>query len=380
MIVWSDFFLMIFRSSALLLLCLVVLQFGIVWIRLKYFWKDHKRKLNSSLPLVTVLVAARNEESSLPLLLQSLQDLDYPKEKLQLLFVDDQSNDTTGSLLFEFCAMDEQRECIQIRADQSQYYSKNGKANALAFLMEKARGDFYFFTDADCEVNPLWIKEGLSCFSKKEIGIVLGITQVKPKGLFQQFQALDWWNTLGYVKIASDLGIPTTGLGNNMVIRKEAYWDSGGFKNMPFSLTEDLEISKLIQDKGYELVHEVSSGMLVQTKGEPSFSKLLDQRKRWMSGVMILPWYWLVLLAIQFAYFFSLLFFIFTMPLFGLAVGVGKVLLQATFLRRVAAEAGQILRWGNLLLFDFYYFYTTLLTILYYFWPSKINWKSRNYP
>src|SRR5690606_3663342 len=104
---------------------------------------------------------------------------------------------------------------------------------------------FYFFTDADCTVNANWIREGVSCFGE-EVGIVIGITQVKAVSLLERFQEIDWWLTLGFVKVATDLTIQTTGLGNNMVISKQAYQKSGGFKKLPFCLTEDLEISRAI--------------------------------------------------------------------------------------------------------------------------------------
>lgn len=363
---------------SILVVSVVLLQFISILIRIHYFWKDHKKLHFQDFPIITVLVAARNEQENLPVLLKSLSELDYPKEKLQLLFADDQSSDNTYKLLMRFCEGQERRELLSIQAQQAQHYSKNGKANALAFLSEKALGDYYFFTDADCEVGPQWIKEGVSCF-RDDIGIVLGTTQVRANKLFQRFQELDWWNTLGYVKVASDLGVPTTGLGNNMIIKKEAYWKSGGFQNIPFNLTEDLEISKSIRKIGYRLAHQVSPGMLVRTKPETSLVDLIHQRKRWMNGVMTLPWYWLFMLSIQFAYFLCVLFLTYISPSLGISIAGSKILLQAFFLKKVAARAGQGLDWKTLFLFDFYYFYTTTLSILYYFWPSQVKWKSRTY-
>ena len=357
---------------------LILVQFFIAIIRVEFFRKNHSQKILKDLPLVSVLVAARNEEKDLPDLLRSFEQLDYPADRIEFLFANDQSADRTSAILENWCSMEINRAFISIDPWQTAVYNQNGKANALAILEERAIGQFYFFTDADCEVNPNWIREGVSCFGKK-VGIVLGITQVKAKNMLENFQEIDWWLTLGFVKVATDLNIPTTGLGNNMVISKEAYRQSGGFKNLPFCLTEDLEISKAIQREGYKISHQLSPEMLAMTKPETSFLNLMQQRKRWMNGVMTLPLYWKFILFLQVIYFASILLIIYHLPIVGLSLLMIKVVLQGLFLTGIALKAGAKISWFYLLLFDFYNFNTTLLTILYYFWPSKTKWKSREY-
>ena len=363
---------------AVVVVLLLFIQFIVAWIRLFFFWKDHSGITDKDLPKVSVLIAARNEEEDLPDLLSSFEKLDYPSDRIQFLFADDQSSDATGEILKVWCAMHPNRTFLTIAPSQTGLYNQNGKANALAILGEKATGKYYFFTDADCEVNPNWVREGVYSFSEKT-GLVIGITQVKAKKLLEKFQEIDWWLTLGFVKVATDLGIQTTGLGNNMVISQEAYERSGGFKNLPFCLTEDLEISRAIQRSGFKIAHQVSSGMLAITKPEVSFKALLDQRKRWMSGVMTLPYYWKFILALQVIYFVAVLGIMFIKPSFGLSLAFVKSLLQSIFLFSLAQKVGVKINWLHLMVFDFYNFCTTVLTILYYFWPSKTKWKSREY-
>lgn len=357
---------------------LLIFQFVFILIRVNYFWKDHQSDLPSDLPFVSVLIAARNEEIQLPKLLESLEKLEYPDEKITFLFANDQSTDKTEKLLEDWCGKKSNRKFITISDSEIRKYHPNGKANALAILGDYARGDFLFFTDADCEVNPAWIKTGIAAFDPK-IGLVIGITQVSGEDSFGKFQTLDWLNTLGLVKVASDLGLRTTGLGNNMVIEKSAYLKSGGFKNLPASLTEDLEISKSISNAGYKISHQISPGMLTKTKQEDSIKSLLQQRKRWFSGVITLPFFWLILLSLQFFYLPAVMILVVHNVAFGLGVFLMKTLLQGVFLREVSTRAGMKLKWNYLIGFDFYFFLINALTILYYFWPSKIRWKSRDY-
>ncbi|MDG1276974.1 MAG: glycosyltransferase [Algoriphagus sp.] len=357
---------------------LLIFQFVFILTRVIYFWKNNQSDLPSDFPFVSVLIAARNEETQLPQLFESLEKLDYSDEKIMFLFANDQSTDRTEKLLEDWCGKKSNRKFITISDSEIRKYHPNGKANALAILGDYAKGDFLFFTDADCEVNPNWIKAGVAAFGPK-IGLVIGITQVSGRDFFGRFQTLDWLNTLGLVKVASDLGLRTTGLGNNMVIEKSAYIKSGGFKNLPDTLTEDLEISKSIANSGFKISHQISSGMLTKTKQEDSIKSLLQQRKRWFSGVITLPFFWLILLSLQFFYLPAVLVLVVHNILFGVGVFLVKTFLQGVFLGEVASRAGMKLKWNYLIGFDFYFFLINALTILYYFWPSKIRWKSRDY-
>lgn len=358
---------------------LLLIQFTVLWILVRKNWKNHSKPEVGELPMVSVLVAARNEEKDIPRLLKSLSALDYPSGKLEILFADDQSEDKTSELIWAWAKDFPNRKLINIFPEQTRLFHANGKANALAILAQQATGSFFFFTDADCELPPTWIKEGVSCFDQK-VGLVIGITQVRSRGVFAEMQELDWWNTLGMVKVVTDLGLPTTGLGNNMIISREAYLKSGGFEQLPFSLTEDLEISRAVRKAGYLLVHQVDPKVLVTTKAEASWGQLLRQRKRWMNGVMSLSMGWKILLGFQFLFFPAVVFLLSENLLLGLGFWLLKIILQAGFLNQIALRSGQKLKTVPLLIFDFYQILALSLTILYYFWPIQTQWKARKYP
>jgi cellulose synthase/poly-beta-1,6-N-acetylglucosamine synthase-like glycosyltransferase len=356
---------------------LLSIQYLLLLFFLKTGWKDHFIK-SEELPKVSVLIAARNEEKDLPNLLKSLEGLNYPVRKLEILIADDQSADQTALLIAAWVKKGTNRNLISIQPKPKDGIQRNGKANALTVLCEKASGDFFFFTDADCEVPQNWIREGINCFCQ-EIGLVLGITHVKSNGLFEKMQEIDWWNTLGIVKIVTDLKLPTTGLGNNMVISRSAYFASGGFDKIPFSLTEDLEISKAIRKVGYSIRHQVSENFLVETKAEQGLKALLQQRKRWMVGAMTLSLAWKILLGLQFLFFPAVLVLIAQDWQLGLILFGSKIIIQSLFLVCFSKKAGQKIQTIPLLLFDFYQIWNLSLTILYYFWPGQLEWKARKY-
>ncbi|AMQ57967.1 glycosyltransferase [Algoriphagus sanaruensis] len=364
---------------AYVVVCFLLIQFLALWIAIRFFWKRYDQSKFID-PKVSILIAARNEETQLPRLLESLKTLDYPKELLEILIVDDASQDQTQSILYDWKKESERHQVLTLSEADFGKLHPNGKANALAQLVMQATGDFFFFTDADCQVPRDWIKAGLSAFTDSKTGLVLGITAVHGNRFLDRMQAMDWWNTLGLVKISTDLGFPATGLGNNMVVSREAYFQSGGFPNTANSLTEDLELARLIRKIGFKIRYQFTQNMLVKTKSEGSFRALMQQRKRWMQGVMSLSIPWKIALGLQFAYFPALVYLIFHWPIVGYGIWMGKSLIQWSLNRILAGRAGQKMRFTDGLLYDFYQFLTLTLTILYYFWPQKTPWKSRKYP
>ncbi len=357
---------------------LLIVQYVGLLLLLKINWKDHSRQIED-FPKVSILVAARNEEIDLPRLLASLDVLDYPEAKLEILIADDQSDDQTAALIRAWVKDRENRRLISVFPEQVAMYQRNGKANALAILAKEASGEFFIFTDADCEVPTGWIKQAVSCFDQNT-GLVIGITQVKSSTLFGKMQELDWWNTLGIVKVVTDLQLPTTGLGNNMMISKVAYLGSGGFEGLPHSVTEDLELSKAIHAAGFGIRHQVSEDFLVRTKAEDGWSSLLKQRKRWVTGAATLSIPWKILLALQFLFFPIVLALVAMNWKIGMTIWGLKILFQGVFLSYFAKKSCQKVGISGLILFDIYQIQSLSLTILYYFWPGKVQWKSRNYP
>lgn len=328
-------------------------------------------------PKVSVLIPSRNEEHNLPRCLYSLNKLDYPLDKLEIILGDDRSSDRTWDILEDWQRKKDYVHVMKISEGNPQ--RMNGKANALAQMAEKGRGELLLFTDADCVLPPSWIKSMVRAQLESKAGVVTGITAVAPRGLFARMQGMDWWLTLGMVKVISDWGNAVTSMGNNMLITKEAYDAVGGFAGIPFSLTEDFEIGKAIKNKGYRSIHLVSKENLAQTEAMASYGELLRQRKRWMHGAMQLPNFWKLLLLLQVAFFPAILFLVFLHPFEGLALWLFKVATQGFFIYLFASKTAEKLKKRDFVAFELYYLATAWSTIVYYFWPSKTDWKGRQY-
>ena len=92
--------MMILAASVIVILVLLLLGFEL--LRISFFWKNHENP-PISWPTVSVLIAARNEVKFLPRLLASLEQLEYPNEKIEFLIIDDASEDQTGEIISAWC-------------------------------------------------------------------------------------------------------------------------------------------------------------------------------------------------------------------------------------------------------------------------------------
>lgn len=325
---------------------------------------------NQDLPKVSVLIAARNEEQNIKRCLESIAELNYPNDKLEILIGDDDSQDDTLKIIHSF----ENNPIVKSVSIEQQYHGLRGKANVLAQLAQAANGDYYFMTDADIAVPKNWIRQLLGAMAEN-VGMVIGVSGIKNN----QFQHIEWLFSLGMMKVITDLHQPVTGIGNNMVISKEAYHAVGGYKNIPFSITEDYELFKQIRKKGYQCHHVYQPDALVVSEPVLGFSKLMKQRKRWMHGAVQLPWLMVVLLFIQGAFSMAiipLLFIDFQMA-FGLLAlkwftQFGFMLLASNKVKRKVSPIHHIL-------YELYSTVVSITSMVYFIIPGKVKWKGRRY-
>lgn len=326
-------------------------------------------------PKVSILVAARNEGANIGQCIESLIALNYPVSLVEILIGDDGSEDDTFAKASSFLS---EHPNLKVYRITEKLAGQNGKANVLAQLASKASGEFLFFTDADICVPPNWIEGMLSGFAPK-VGLVSGVTAISGDGFWERFQCIDWLFALSMVKVLNNIGFSATALGNNMVVRREAYDAVGGYAAVPFSVTEDFELLKQIKKKGFEGNQLFQQNTLAWSAAEPSMRRLLHQRKRWMKGALELPWPIVAILGAQALFFPSLIWALFAEPALGLFALGAKWLMQSVFIAYAMSKVGHK---QNPIVLGLYECYSTILSLLllvFYFLPISIDWKGRKY-
>ena len=103
--------------------------------------------------------------------------------------------------------------------------------------------------------------------------------------LFSGMQMVDFVFLLTIAGGAMNLGRPNSCIGNNMSYRRQAYDEAGGYKNIPFSVTEDFKLLMAIYKlKKYKVIFPIDAKALVSSKPCPDFKSLYSQKKRWGVG------------------------------------------------------------------------------------------------
>ena len=328
-------------------------------------------------PYVSILIAVRNEEHTIKRCLDAIGRLNYPVNKIEILIGDDASTDNTYSIISDYIQKKTFYRCIRVQDNLGQ---ARGKANVLAHLTQLATSDYYFITDADIVVPENWIQNMLGGTRRSQTGIVTGITTITGTRLFEQMQAIDWINALGLLQIVSDLKLPVSTMGNNMLITRSAYEATGGYESMPFSVTEDVQLFKAVIKKGYKFLNIYDKGVLALSTPAPNWKMLLHQRKRWMQGIRHLPWYMsLVLVVYASFYAFCLPFLAHVSPLIVLSIFLGKLFLQTLFINQCLTRVNLKYSVWSILLFEFYSIFVSLITILFFLLPVRFRWKERKY-
>ena len=329
-------------------------------------------------PKISIWIAARNEEDNILNCLQSIDKLNYPKNYLQILIGNDQSEDSTKKVVENFIKDKLEFQLIDIHKVIN---NQRGKANVLANLYEHSNGEYFLICDADVTVNHNWVNGMISHFKNDStIGHQVGITAIKSTNIWHHFQSIDWLHALTLLKIAADLKIPLTGLGNNSAITRKAYEDTGGYAKIPFSITEDFALFHEIVKKGYGFKNTINRQVFNQSLPVSGLKEFLHQRKRWMVGALQCPWWIVTLLFLQ-ALFLPILMiicFVFSWKVAGL-VWLLKWLNQSITILPTIIKLKQFQLIRYLFLYEIYANWWQLTMIIFYYSPVKVDWKGRIY-
>ena len=333
-------------------------------------------------PAISVLIAARNEEKYLPLCLRSLKEQDYPSNLVEIIILNDQSTDNTREIALSFCNAYPNFRLIDIEEERD---GLKGKMNVLAQGIDIANGDILLVTDADCIIPQNWVSAITSYFSEKT-GLVAGLTILDRSGekvsLFDHLQCIDWLFLQAVASGTAGLGLPVSLLGNNFGFRKSAYKSFGGYKNMKFSLTEDMALLQAIHKLNkYDIVYPLNMDTSINSFPVNRWSDFYKQRRRWAEGGRKTSlWGWLMMI-VSFTTHLLLLVSIISLNLIPMAV-IGCLLILSTDLFLSIRIFYRLNRLKYLTYFLFYEMFYSLYLVVFaisLLLPGSIQWKERRY-
>ncbi len=225
-------------------------------------------------PSVAVIVPCWNEASTISETCKSLLALDYPKDKLEIILVNDGSTDATPQVMQNFSSHP------QVRIIHKE---NGGKHTALNIGISSTDAELIGCLDADSFVEPDALREIVGCFEREQVAAVTAAMSVyKPKTIIQHMQNVEYifGITIRHV-FASINGLYVTP-GPFSFYRSSTIRKIGGFRHG--YQTEDMEMALRLQRDGYEI--ENAPRARVYTKSPDTLFKLIKQRTRWTSGFL----------------------------------------------------------------------------------------------
>lgn len=189
----------------------------------------------SSLPTISVIVPAYNAEKNIANHIESLLNLDYPTEFLEIIIIDNNSNDRTKEIVKQYPV-----KLLEEKTIQSSYAARN-------LGIKTAKGDILAFTDADCIVDAQWIRNAISCGDMADLvaGNVI-FTRNSKLNIFEIYDS----HFYKQQKYNASIGTSTTA---NLIVKKSVFNLLGPF---PVQKTgSDIRWTRIATNKGFKLVY-----------------------------------------------------------------------------------------------------------------------------
>jgi cellulose synthase/poly-beta-1,6-N-acetylglucosamine synthase-like glycosyltransferase len=223
-------------------------------------------------PTVSIIVPCWNEEATVSKTIHSLLNLDYPKDKLKIMVVDDGSTDNTWQVVQKF----KNNPRIELYTKEN-----GGKYTALNFGLSKNNSDLVGCLDADSYVHKDALKKIVTYFEDKEtMAVAPSIKLWEPKNFLQLLQKVEYGFGIFTRKLFHYMKAIYITPGPFSIFRKSVFEKLGGYEHA--HNTEDIQIALRMQKNGMKIAH--AHNAYVYTVPPKTVRKLLKQRVRWSYG------------------------------------------------------------------------------------------------
>jgi poly-beta-1,6-N-acetyl-D-glucosamine synthase len=255
--------------------CLLLVVILIGWIIIR---RQSINFANTSAPGISVVIAVRNEINNIQNLVHNLSSISYPRDKFEVIIVNDHSTDGTFLRLKELVAGVSLFRLIDLPLETE------GKKSALRIGIDHANFDIIATTDADCQFSKNWLKCISLNFEKPEVKMVIGAVKlVANESFFSRLQVTEFISLAGSTAAAIGLGHPIMCNGANLAFRKSTFNEVGGYDdNLKIASGDDEFLMRKIYKRypsGIRFLNFYEG--VVSTTVQRTFRDFLYQRIRW---------------------------------------------------------------------------------------------------
>lgn len=224
-------------------------------------------------PLVSIVVAGRNEQASIAATVRALFALDYPRYEVWV--VNDRSEDNTGSILAGL-----QREYPQLNVLTIEQLPPGwlGKTHALHQGAQRCGGEWLLFTDADVMLEPTTLGRALGYIHRHSVEHLAVSPEVIARGVglnaFLNFAAFVAMAVLSPWRVREPASSQSIGVGAFNLVRRDAYLRLGGHRPLAMRPDDDLMLGRALKRAGVRQDFVFGRG-LVKVEWYPSLRALI---------------------------------------------------------------------------------------------------------
>ncbi len=271
-------------------LCCAVLTLGYVGLMLLYRvgWGRQKQ---FSIPVgfepstrITVIIPARNEAKNIGACIAAIAAQDYPASLLEIILVDDHSEDNTASI-----AKDTAPGIVRVIALKEWLAGRAVNAykkEALSAGIAHSIGELIVTTDADCIAGKNWLRSQACLYEQSQAAMIIGPVSLEATGReVELFQSLDFMMMQGITVATHQLNMGGMANGANLAFSRKAFEAVHGYDGTQQLASGDdyLLLHKMKQDfpGRIQLLHAQEA--IVRTVAQKNWYSFLQQRIRWAS-------------------------------------------------------------------------------------------------
>lgn len=241
-----------------------------------FIFQLNKNSLPVSTPKLSLIIAAKNEEHNIPSLIESIENLNYPKENFEVIIVDDNSDDKTAQLIQS--GITGKSNFTFVKADSKEL---EGKKGALNIGIKKSKYNFIVITDADCRPGVNWLN---SVAGALDYGydFVFGVAPITAgPSLVEKLSAFENLRNTYLTISAVGMNIPYSAAARSFAFRKSSFQRLGGYTKTTDTISgdDDLLLREAVKHKML-IGTFIEDDTFVYSASPKNFNEYFLQKKR----------------------------------------------------------------------------------------------------
>lgn len=250
----------------------------LIWLRAIAAFRHSPPQNAEGASHISIVIAYRNESGRLADLCSSLRRLTYPAHLIEIIWVDDHSEDHSADLIGEL---------MHDALIEQQFLTSPipGKKAALQNGVTHAKYDLILFTDADVQLPERWIESMLPALLPERIAVCGPVKFTADDTFFKRWIQMDFAALISTGAAYLMAGTPVMANGANLLIRRQHYLQAQTtMQGADYASGDDVFlVFTLNQMAPGSVTFCFHPDATVLTRGPENFQELLQQRIRWAS-------------------------------------------------------------------------------------------------